>query len=292
MRLLVTGAGGQVGRELSRSLMPLGEVITLHRGDCDLSRPAQLPTLIRNLKPDVIVNAAAYNTVDKAEQEERPATTVNGAAVGMLAEEARRAGTLLIHYSTDYVFDGLKSGPYTEDDVPHPINAYGRSKLAGEIAIRQAAGHYLVLRTSWVFAAYGHNFVRTILRLADEREELRIVDGQIGAPTWARNIADATILIIATSFRERTENRFVSGFFNLTSSGATSWHGFAEALLKDAVRPALRRPVLHPIPSNERPSAAARPKNSRLAGDRLNRRFGIALPNWRQGLSLCLKEMV
>jgi dTDP-4-dehydrorhamnose reductase len=241
------------------------------------------------------VNAAAYTAVDKAEQEEELATTVNGTAVGVMAEEARRTDGILIHYSTDYVFDGLKNGPYTEEDVPHPINAYGRSKLAGEIAIHQAACDYVVLRTSWVYAAHGRNFVRTILKLADEREELRIVDDQLGAPTWARNIADATALIIGTSCRERPEAKFVSGFFNLTSSGATSWHGFAEAILEVAERHAVLstrpRPLLRRISSTERLAAAARPKNSCLAGDRLAQQFGIALPDWRNALSLCLKEM-
>jgi len=199
MRLLVTGANGQVGWELSRNLKPLGDVVALDRRQCDLSQPELLPTVIRSIKPDVIVNAAAYTTVDKAEQEERLATTVNGTAVGVLADESRKAGILLVHYSTDYVFDGDKPSPYTEQDEPHPINAYGRSKLAGETAMRQAGGAYTVLRTSWVYAGRGRNFVRTILRLAGERDELRIVDDQIGTPTWARSIADATALTLCAS---------------------------------------------------------------------------------------------
>ena len=164
MKLLVTGANGQVGWELRRSLLPIGEVIALNRHDCDLSRPSELPRIVRALKPDVIVNAAAYTAVDKAEQEEPLATIVNGTAVGVLAEEARRANALLIHYSTDYVFDGTKASPYTEDDTANPINAYGRSKLAGEQAVARSAANYLILRTSWVYAARGHNFVRTVLR--------------------------------------------------------------------------------------------------------------------------------
>jgi dTDP-4-dehydrorhamnose reductase len=293
MRLLVTGANGQVGWELSRSLVPLGDVVALDRHGCDLSRPELLPDLIHSIKPDVIVNAAAYTAVDKAEQEEGFATTVNGTAVGALADEARKAGILLVHYSTDYVFDGVKQSPYTEEDVPHPINAYGRSKLTGEIAMRQIGGAYVVLRTSWIYAGRGHNFVRTILRLAGERDELRIVDDQIGAPTWARDIADATVLIVRTARQQQAAGDFASGIFNLTASGATSWHGFAKAILDDAMRHGLlqRVPHLKPIASEEYPTPAARPRNSLLVGARLRKRFGIELPDWRQGLSACIEDM-
>jgi dTDP-4-dehydrorhamnose reductase len=293
MRLLVTGANGQVGWELIRSLMPLGDVVALRRREFDLSRPELLPNLIRGIKPDVIVNAAAYTAVDKAEQEEALATTVNGTAVGVLADESRKAGILLLHYSTDYVFDGAKQAPYTEEDVPHPINAYGRSKLAGETAMRQAGGAYVILRTSWIYAGRGHNFVRTILRLAGERDELRVVDDQIGAPTWARDMADATALIVRAARQEQAAGDFASGVFNLTASGATSWHGFAKAILDDAMRHGLlqRVPDLKPIASAEYPTPAARPKNSLLACERLGKRFGVGLPDWRQGLSACIEEM-
>lgn len=295
MRLLVTGANGQVGWELDRSLAALGNVIALDRWQCDLSRPERLPKLIRSLKPDVIVNAAAYTAVDDAEREERLATTVNGTAVDVMAQEARRIGALLVHYSTDYVFDGLKDAPYEEEDPPHPVNAYGRSKLAGEIAIQKAGGSYLILRTSWVYSARGRNFLRTILRLLREREELRIVADQVGAPTSAAQIAGATAAILGAAVRERADGRFASGLFHLTASGATSWHGFAEAILKGATQAALlapgRAPGLVPIASEDYPLPAARPKNSRLACDRLTRRFGIALPNWKEGLSPCIEEM-
>ncbi len=295
MRLMVTGANGQIGWELNRSLAALGKVLAPDRRQCDLSRSDQLPKLISDLKPDVIVNAAAYTAVDDAEREEMLAMTVNGAAVGVMAQEARRTGALLVHYSTDYVFDGRKDGPYTEEDPPHPINAYGRSKLEGEIAVRDAGGSYLILRTSWVYSPRGRNFLRTILRLSREREELRIVADQTGAPTSAAQIAQATAAAIDAAVRERAEGRFASGLFHLTASGATSWHGFAAAILEGATRHALlapsRVPRLVPIASEEYPCPAARPKNSRLAGDRLKRRFGIALPCWKEGLSLCLKEM-
>jgi len=293
MRLLLTGVQGQVGWELHRSLMPLGEVIALDRSQCDMARPERLPGLIRESKPDVIVNAAAYTAVDKAEQEEELATIVNGTAVGVLAEEARKAGSLLVHYSTDYVFDGEKQTPYDEADAPHPINAYGRSKLAGETALRQAGGAYLVLRTSWIYAARGRNFLRTMLRLAQGREDLRIVDDQVGAPTWARNIADATTMIVAAARREQAQGQFASGIVNLTASGATTWHGFAAAILDEAGRHGLlaRRPPLKPIASRGYPTPAARPKNSRLARQRLRQRFAIALPDWRQALARCIEDM-
>ena len=294
MRLLLTGAHGQVGWELNRSLMPLGHLIPLDRSQCDLARPELLPALVRDSKPDVIVNAAAYTAVDRAEQEQTLATTVNGTAVGVLAEEARKAGSLLVHYSTDYVFDGEKQTPYTEDDAPHPINAYGRSKLAGETALGEAGGSYLILRTSWVYAARGRNFLRTMLRLASQREELRVVDDQIGAPTWARNIADATALIVHAVRREQAQGQFASGILNLAACGAASWHGFAAAILDEAGRHGLlaqRPPQLKPIASPDYPTPAARPKNSRLAGERLRQRFGIVLPDWRQALTRCIEDM-
>jgi dTDP-4-dehydrorhamnose reductase len=293
MRLMLTGANGQVGWELRRSLMPIGEVNAMDRTGCDLSRPGDLPRIIRELKPDVIVNAAAYTAVDKAEQEEQLATIVNGTAVGVLADEARKSGALLVHYSTDYVFDGTKESPYTEDDLPNPINAYGRSKLAGESAIGESAADYLILRTCWVYAARGHNFLRTILRLARERDELRIVADQIGAPTRAREIADATALIVRQACGERARGDFTSGVFNVTAAGATSWHGFAEAILNQAMSRQGAQPnrtKIHPISSLEYPRPAARPKNSRLAGERLHARFGIALAEWKQALALCMLD--
>ena len=293
MRLLVTGANGQVGWELRRSLTSIGDVLAMDRKTCDLSRPCDLPRIIREAKPDVIVNAAAYTAVDKAEDEEGLATLVNGTAVGVMAEETRRLGSLLIHYSTDYVFDGVKDSPYTEDDPPNPINAYGRSKLAGERAMGQSASDYLILRTSWVFSARGRNFLQTILRLARERDELSVVADQIGTPTWARHIADATALIIQRANRERVEAIFTSGTLNVTSRGATSWCGFAEAILDEAmIRKGLlrNRPKVRPIASSDYIRPAARPKNSRLAGERLRKRFGIAIEQWQWALAFCMQD--
>jgi dTDP-4-dehydrorhamnose reductase len=295
MKLLVTGANGQVGWELARSLMPFGEVIALDRSRCDLSRPETLARLVAGLAPDVIVNAAAYTAVDKAEAEETLATTINGTAAGELARAARVAGALLIHYSTDYVFDGSKAAPYTEDDPVAPINAYGRSKLAGEVAIRASGCDHLILRTTWVFAARGGNFVRTMLRLGAEREHLRVVADQHGAPTWARNIADATARIIAGAQRERRHGDFASGVFHLASGGDTTWHGFAEAIFAAARSrlPAgsLKVARIEPIPAAAYPTPAARPANSRLAQERLQARFGVFMPHWEEALCRCLDDL-
>jgi dTDP-4-dehydrorhamnose reductase len=293
VKLLVTGANGQVGWELRCALAPLGDVVALDRKVCDLSRPQTLPHIIRDIGPDVIINAAAYTAVDKAEEEEALATTINATAVGRIAEEARKLGVLLIHYSTNYVFDGAKETPYNEDDLPHPLNAYGRSKLAGERAIEQCGGSSLILRTSGVFAARGHNFLRTILRLARERDELRIVADQIGAPTWARAIADATASIVCQACREKQTGIFTSGLFHVTAGGSASWFEFAQAILELAPSPigGSNKPAIHPVSSAEYADRTVRPKNGRLAGDRVYQRFGIALSEWKQALLLCMQDM-
>jgi len=257
VKLLVTGANGQVGCELRQSLAPLGEVIALDRAACDLARPAEVARILRAATPDIIVNAAAYTAVDRAEQEEELATLINGTAVGEIAQAARQLGALLIHYSTDYVFDGRKDAPYAEDDVPSPISAYGRSKLAGERAIAQCGGRYLIVRTSWIYAARGHNFLKTVLRLARERDELRIVDDQIGAPTWARDLATATALMSRQALQEIARGDFESGLFHVTGSGATSWFDFAQAVVKQAEQSGLlaRKSKIVPIASSEYPVA-------------------------------------
>lgn len=295
MKLLVTGATGQVGWELARSLLPLGEVVAVDRTRCDLSRPEPLPPLMREVRPDVIVNAAAYTAVDRAERDEALATVVNGTAVGVLAEEARNIGALLVHYSTDYVFDGSKTTPYTEDDAPGPINAYGRSKLAGEVAIRSSGCDHLILRTTWVYASRGQNFVRTILRLAREREVLNIVSDQTGAPTSARYIADATAHIIRQAQAERAAGSFTPGIYHLTASGSTTWYDFARSIIELAARQGLlesnRLPKINPIPTSAYPLPAARPANSRLDYRRLQNRFNIALPDWRHTLKNVVREI-
>jgi len=295
MKLLVTGANGQVGWELARSLMPLGDVVAIDRSRCDLSRPDELAALVGEIAPDVIVNAAAYTAVDRAESDEAAATVINGAAPGELARVAKRNGALLVHYSTDYVFDGTKPAPYDEDDAVAPINAYGRSKLAGEVAIRESRCDHLIFRTTWVFAARGGNFVRTMLRLGAERDSLHVVADQFGAPTWARNIADATALAVARAQAERQQHSFSSGVFNLASRGETSWHGFAEAIFAGARAQlpdiGLKVAAVAPIPSSAYPTPAARPVNSRLAAGKLQARFGIVMPRWDDALARCLDDL-
>ena len=293
MRLLVIGANGQIGWELARSLLPLGHVTALNRSACDLSRPETLPQIVRGARPDVLVNAAGYTAVDKAEHEESLATLINATAVGVLARTARETGALLVHYSTDYVFDGAKDGPYVEDDPSRPLNAYGRSKLGGETAIRDVGGDHLILRTSWVYAARGHNFLKTIRRLAREGKELRIVDDQVGAPTWARNIADATAHVIRQARQERQRGQFRSDIFHMTAAGSTSWHGFAQAVLQHAsarTPTSAAAPEVHAIASRDYPTPAIRPKNSVLCCKRLRERFELALPDWSVGLASCLAE--
>lgn len=296
MRLLVTGATGQVGWELARSLMPLGEVIAVDRSRCDLSRPETIAPLVRDIHPDVILNAAAYTAVDKAESEEALATTINGTAVGVLAEEARRCGALLVHYSTDYVFDGRKAEPYVETDAVNPINAYGRSKLAGEIAIRATCCDHLILRTTWVYAARGQNFVKTIIRLAREREALNIVADQFGAPTSARFVADATAQVLRQVRMERQNKKFLSGIFHVTNSDATTWHGFAEEIVRVAADHGLLvpgcLPRINPIATHAYPLPAARPANSLLDCQRLRARFGVDTIGWQQAMKSVMLDLV
>jgi len=293
-RILLTGATGQVGWELARTLMPLGEVLAPERGQCDLARPESLGAVVDAVRPNVIVNAAAYTLVDKAEQEPDLTMTINAAAPAELAVAARRHGALLVHYSTDYVFDGTKSGPYLEEDPPRPASSYGRSKLAGEEAVRASGADHLILRTSWVFAARGKNFLKTILRLAGEREELRVVADQFGAPTWARLAAEVTALALQQDLTRRKNNRFESGTFHLTAAGETSWHGFASAIVEAArARGAtLKCRAIAPITTAGYPLPAARPANSRLSGARLAARYGLEMPRWERCMHLCLAELL
>ena len=289
MNILLTGRNGQVGWELARALLPLGRVHAFGHAELDLADAAAVRRKLDELRPDVIVNAAAYTAVDKAESEPEQANAVNAAAPALLAQEAVQRGALLIHYSTDYVFDGAKASPYVETDPTNPLGAYGRSKLAGEEGIRASGCDHLIFRTSWVYAARGANFLRTILRLAAEREELRIVMDQVGAPTWARLIAEATALALRQALAERRHGRFESGLFHLACAGETSWHGFASAIVEG--RQGLRVKAVTPITTAEYPLPAARPASSRLATDKFRARFGLALPDWRDCLQLCLEEI-
>lgn len=294
-RILLTGASGQVGWELARSLQPLGDVVACDRARADLSQPQTLAALVESVAPQIVVNAAAYTAVDRAEQETALAMTVNGEAPGVLASAARKAGALFVHYSTDYVFDGSGDAPRDERASVAPINAYGRSKLEGERTVAAAGGDWLVLRTSWVYAARGQNFVRTMLRLGAERETLRVVDDQVGAPTSARLIADVTAQLLGGAQLERRRGSFTPAILHLCASGETSWHGFAQAIF-DGWRGldgdgALKVRELAPIPSTAYPTPAARPRNSRLDCARIRDRFGLHLPHWRAGLPLVLEEI-
>ena len=285
MRILLTGCAGQLGRELKRSLACLGEVIACDRQEFDLADPDALRDAVRDAAPAVIVNAAAHTAVDKAESEPELAMAINAIAPGVLAEEAKRLGALLIHYSTDYVFDGTKPAPYTEDDSPAPLSVYGRSKREGELAIAAADGRHLIFRTSWVYGLHGANFMKTMLRLGKERDELRVVGDQIGAPTWSRHLADVTALVLA---RKDIPN----GLYHLAAAGETSWHGYAEAIFYEAQRVGLmdKSPVVHRITSADYPLPAARPANSRLDCSRFRRDFDLTLPDWRTGLIDCLAD--
>jgi len=298
--ILVTGKDGQVGFELLRSLAGQRQVTAVGREQMDLSDPDAIRRVVRETKPDLIVNAAAYTAVDRAESEPELAQAVNGKAPGILAEEAKRLGAALIHYSTDYVFDGAKGSPYTEDDEPRPINAYGRTKLEGERAIQAVDGPHLILRTSWIYGARGKNFLLTILRLAREREELAIVNDQLGAPTWSRALVQATGDILTRLGYGRpgfgaacAERR---GIYHLSAGGQTSWYGFAAAILAHAAsaRPGqsefavARVPVLKPIPTEQYPTPARRPRYSVLENAKLRRIFGLSLPDWKANLAECM----
>jgi dTDP-4-dehydrorhamnose reductase len=296
MRILVTGSRGQVGWELTRSLAVLGEVVACDRATADLSRPASLKALVEHMRPDVVVNAAAYTAVDKAQDEEALAATINAEAVGVLAQAARKAGALFVHYSTEYVFDGAKSGAYVEDDQPSPLNAYGRSKVAGEQAIVAAAGDWLVFRTSWVYAARGKNFLRTMLRLAGERETLRVVADQTGAPTSARMLADLTSHAVRQAMAERSAGRFTSDLFHLTASGSTTWHGFAACIVESAraLLPdgAIATRAIEAIATRDYPTPARRPANSVLDNSKFERRFQLRRAPWEESLRLVLEEVL
>lgn len=285
-KILITGSQGQVGWELQRTLAPLGKIIALTHANLDLSNSEMICRVVRELKPELIVNAAAYTAVDQAEKEPDFAMAINGIAPGILASEAKNLGATFVHYSTDYVFDGTSTQPYCEEDQTHPLNSYGRSKLAGEQAIQTVGGNYLIFRTSWVYASRGKNFLLTMLRLAKERETLKIVNDQIGAPTWSRMIAEATALILAM----KSPNW---GIYNMVSDGYTSWYGFAKAIFKicEEKKTGGKFPELEPILSSDYPTPAKRPQNSRLSLDKLEQVFKITMPSWENALELCMGEL-
>lgn len=287
LRILILGKNGQVSRALQSRLADTGELIVRGSDQLDLARPDQLRSHIDALHPDLIINAAAHTAVDQAESEPELAFAINASAPGILALAANELGVPLIHYSTDYVFDGRKPQPYTEDDTPNPLSVYGRSKLAGEDAIRQAGGQHLILRTSWVYSTEGRNFLLTMQRLLQEKPHLRVVADQIGAPTWSGTIADSTARLIE---RWMTGRCGAWGTYHLTAQGETSWFGFAQAIGEQLVGQHKPCAVIEPIPSSDYPTPAPRPLNSRLDCTRLLREWGVSQPDWRSALQQCLAE--
>lgn len=287
MKILITGKTGQVGYELERSFQGVGEVIALDREAMDLSNLNQVREQIRKIKPDLIINPAAYTAVDKAETDVEMAMIVNAQAPAVMAEEALKLGAALIHYSTDYVFDGTSTTPYLETDATNPLNVYGKSKLAGEQAVIASGAAHLILRTSWVYGARGKNFLLTVQRLAQDRRELRIVGDQTGTPTWCRTIADVTAHIVSRSSTAADRDawwREHGGLYHLTAQGSTSWAGFTEEILRNAPPP---QPVqVHAITTAEYPLPARRPMYSLLSCTKLIERFG-PLPEWDAALRLC-----
>ena len=291
-RILLTGGTGQVGWELARALAPVAEVVAPPRSALDLADPDSIRRGFRDAAPALVVNAGAHTAVDRAEEEPELARALNAVAPGILAEEAARAGVPLVHFSTDYVFDGSKGAPYTEDDPAAPLGVYGRTKREGEEAVAAAGGAHLVLRTSWVYGMRGHNFLRTMLRLAHERDELRVVADQVGAPTWSRMLAEATAAILAP-FRAGCGweiQEAAGGIYHLAAAGETSWHGFAEAILAaDPARERQRARRVVPIATAEYPTPAPRPRYSVLDSGRAARELRVALPHWREQLRLCME---
>lgn len=294
--ILVTGCNGQVGFELRRSLAPLGRVVALGRANCDLSKLDDLRRIVRAIRPDVIVNPAAYTAVDRAEEEPALAHVVNGIAPGILAEEAKAASALLVHYSTDYVFDGKKVGAYVEADAPSPRSVYGSTKLAGEQAVEATGASALVLRTSWVAGAHGSNFAKTMLRLAQERDHLRVIADQFGAPTTAALIADVTAQIVARFWLHGERDLFQPGIYHLAATGETTWHGYALEVLRHAASHGVllkaSEDQIEAIPTEGYPLPAPRPANSRLNTAKLRNTFGIWLPEWQDGIHLLLDQLL
>jgi len=296
MRILLLGKNGQVGWELQRALAPLGDIIALDQPDVDFTDLQGLSGIVRDRKPNLIVNAAAYTAVDRAESEPELAMTVNGIAPGALAEEAVRLNAGMVHYSTDYVFDGTKGEPYTEEDEPNPLNVYGQTKLAGDRAIEAVGGDYLILRTSWVYGVRGKNFFLTMLQLAREKEEARVVDDQVGCPTWSRSIADVTSKILKVVLHPEKGNfnrseEFFTGIYNYSSSGSTSWHGFAQEIIQsDPLRHEHVIQKITPISSEEFGVAATRPKVTILSNGKVEAEFGVRSEDWRDQLAACSGE--
>ncbi|MEJ7928448.1 dTDP-4-dehydrorhamnose reductase [Ramlibacter sp. AN1015] len=299
MKILLFGKNGQLGWELQRSLAPLGELVALGSGDAggsgyatDFREPERLADTVRRIAPDVVVNAAAYTAVDQAESDADTARRVNALAPGVLAESARAVGAMMVHYSSDYVFDGSGSGPRHEADATGPLNVYGQTKLDGERAVAAGCARHLILRTSWVYAARGGNFVRKVLQLAQERERLTVVDDQVGAPTGADLLADIT----AHAVRALAADAGKAGLYHAAAAGQTSWNGYARFVLAQAHALGMRLRVapecVDAVPTSAFATAARRPANSRLDSTRLVTTFGLAMPDWRVGVARVVREMI
>ena len=282
-KILIIGKNGQVGWELCRTVAPIGELVCIDFPDIDLTNESMLRQIVQKIAPNVIVNAAAYTAVDKAETETELSMKINAIAPGILAEEAKKTGALMVHYSTDYVFDGTKKEPYLEDDAPNPINAYGRSKLDGDLAVQRMSGNYLIFRLCWVYGGRGQNFMLTIMRLAKEREELRVVADQVGSPTWSRMIAETTALVLQRVLTSPNPSSF-NGLYNLCASGRASWHQFAEAIVASIPAANKRCMTVKAITTDEYPTPARRPYRSVLCCDKLEKTFRLRLPHWKESL--------
>jgi dTDP-4-dehydrorhamnose reductase len=295
MKFLLLGRNGQVGFELRRALAPLGEVAAFDFPACDLTVPDSIRGIINAVKPQVIINAAAYTAVDKAETEPQLAKAINSIAPGIIGAEAKKIGARVVHYSTDYVYDGSKTTPYVETDTTNPLGVYGLTKRDGDVALAESGAEHFVFRTSWVFGAHGANFVKTVLRLGAERDKLNVVSDQIGAPTSAALLADATALVLA-QLRWRNPADVPSGVYHLSASGDTSWHGFAHAILRGAVSRRLtlklKPEAVRAIPTSEYPLPAKRPMNSRLDTTHFRETFGLALPHWQADLDHVLDQLI
>jgi dTDP-4-dehydrorhamnose reductase len=281
--ILIIGKIGQVGWELRRTLAPLGRLVSVDFPEIDLTDGNSIRKWVRQSAPNIIVNAAAYTAVDKAESEPERCHQINALAPTILAEEAKKAGALLVHYSTDYVFDGAKSTPYVETDSPNPLGVYGHSKLAGDQGVQQAGVEHLIFRLCWVYGRRGQNFMLTIMRLAREREKLRIVKDQVGCPTWSRMIAETTALALKQVLVNRDAGAF-TGTYHLAAAGQTSWHGFAEAIVGLMPQETKKCKTIEPISTPEYPLPAKRPSCSVLCCDKLERTFGLKLPHWEESL--------
>lgn len=295
MKILLTGKNGQVGFELQRALAPLGEVVAVDHQECDLADEREVRKLVAEVSPQIIVNPAAYTAVDKAESESELAFAINAKAPGVFGEEAKKIGASIIHFSTDYVFDGTKLGSYSEDDPTNPQSVYGRSKRDGELALRESGARHLIFRTSWVVGAHGANFAKTMLRLAADRDSLSVVADQYGAPTSAALLADVTAMVIRQLQREGSTG-FPYGTYHLVAGGETNWCDYARFVIDAAIKagkPMKATPeTVTPIVTAQYPTPARRPANSRLDTQRFRETFGLELPHWQDGLSHILQQIL